>query len=155
MFIDEVVVRFEAGKGGDGCVSFRREKYIPLGGPDGGDGGDGGSVILVAQEGVDSLDALAHRKAWKAPPGQAGSGANCHGASAKDLLLPVPPGTVAIDAERGYVLKDLAQAGERFVVAQGGKGGKGNIRFKTVDQSGPAAIDPRRAGRGRAPSAWS
>ncbi|MGA2620053.1 MAG: GTPase ObgE [Thermoguttaceae bacterium] len=149
MFIDEVVVRFEAGKGGDGCVSFRREKYIPLGGPDGGDGGDGGSVILVAQAGVDSLDALAHRKAWKALPGKAGSGANCHGASADDLLLPVPPGTVAIDAERGHVLKDLAQAGDEFVVAQGGKGGKGNVRFKSSTNRAPRQSTPGEPGEVR------
>ena len=147
MFVDEVVVRFEAGKGGDGCVSFRREKYVPLGGPDGGDGGDGGSVILVAREGVDSLAMLAHRKSWKAEPGEHGTGANCHGASGKDFTIAVPPGTVIIDAEHGHVLKDLA-AGRRP-----GRGRprrqrrQGQQPFQDVHQSGPAAIDPRRAGR--------
>ena len=111
MFVDEVEIRVEAGKGGDGCVSFRREKYIPRGGPDGGDGGDGGSVVLVAREGVDSLAALTHRSAWKAEDGERGGGANCHGRSADDLVILVPPGTVVIDARHGHVLKDLSAAG--------------------------------------------
>ncbi len=131
MFIDEAVIHVEAGKGGDGCVSFRREKYIARGGPDGGDGGDGGSVVLVAREGVDSLAPLTHRSSWTATSGQPGSGANCHGRSADDLIIFVPPGTVVADAERGHVLKDLAVAGDRVVVAQGGRGGKGNVRFKS------------------------
>src|SRR5271170_7296710 len=137
MFIDEVTVRFEAGKGGDGCFSFRREKYVPLGGPDGGDGGDGGSVILLAREGVDSLAMLAHKKSWKAGPGEHGTGANCHGGSAKDLTIAVPPGTVIIDAEHGHVLRDLAKEGEQVIVARGGKGGKGNNRFKTATNRAP------------------
>jgi GTP-binding protein len=150
MFVDEVVVCFEAGRGGDGCVSFRREKYVPLGGPDGGDGGDGGSVILVAREGVDSLAMLAHRKSWKAEPGQPGSGANCHGASAKDITIAVPPGTVIIDAEHGHVLKDLAQEGDQVVVARGGKGGKGNNRFKTATNRAPRQSTPGEPGEIRA-----
>ena len=150
MFVDEVVVCFEAGRGGDGCVSFRREKYVPLGGPDGGDGGDGGSVILVAREGVDSLAMLAHRKSWKAEPGQHGSGANCHGASAKDITIAVPPGTVIIDAEHGHVLKDLAQEGDQVVVARGGKGGKGNNRFKTATNRAPRQSTPGEPGEIRA-----
>jgi GTPase len=146
MFIDEVVVCFEAGKGGDGCVSFRREKYVPLGGPDGGDGGDGGSVILVAREGVDSLAALAHRKSWKAEPGEQGTGANCHGAAGKDFAIAVPPGTVIIDTEHGHVLKDLAKAGDQVVVARGGKGGKGNNRFKTATNRAPRHSTPGEPG---------
>jgi GTP-binding protein len=146
MFVDEVVVGFEAGKGGDGCVSFRREKYVPLGGPDGGDGGDGGSVILVAREGVDSLAMLAHRKSWKAEPGQNGTGANCHGASGKDYTIAVPPGTVIIDAQRGHVLKDLAKDGDQVVVARGGKGGKGNNRFKTAVNRAPRQSTPGEPG---------
>jgi GTP-binding protein len=149
MFIDEVEVRFEAGKGGDGCMSFRREKYVPLGGPDGGDGGDGGSVILVAREGVDSLSALAHRKFWKAEHGERGQGANCHGASAEDLVLPVPPGTVIIDAEHGHVLKDLEKPGEQVVVARGGKGGKGNMRFKSSTNRAPREFTPGDPGEAR------
>jgi GTP-binding protein len=142
MFIDEVEIRVEAGKGGDGCVSFRREKYVPRGGPDGGDGGDGGSVILLAQEGVDSLSALAHRKLWKAQIGQRGSGNNCHGASADDLIIPVPPGTVVFDAVHGHVLKDLAAAGQRVTVARGGKGGKGNTHFKSATNRAPRQATP-------------
>jgi len=137
MFVDEVEIRVEAGKGGDGCVSFRREKYVPRGGPDGGDGGDGGSVILVARPGVDSLSALAHRKHWKAENGRPGSGANCHGASANDLVIEVPPGTVVFDVQGGFVLKDLARPGESVVVARGGKGGKGNAHFKSATNRAP------------------
>jgi len=142
MFVDEVEIRVEAGKGGDGCVSFRREKYVPRGGPDGGDGGGGGSVIIVAEEGVDSLSALAHRKHWKAHSGQPGRGANCHGATAADLLIRVPPGTVVIDAGRGHVLKDLAAAAEQVTVARGGKGGKGNTRFKSATNQAPRESTP-------------
>ena len=146
MFVDEVVVRFEAGKGGDGCVSFRREKFVPLGGPDGGDGGDGGSVILIAQEGVDSLSPLAHRKVWKALHGEPGTGKNCHGASAKDLVIHVPPGTVLTDAQHGHVIKDLANPGDQVVVAQGGKGGKGNLRFKSATNRAPRESTPGEPG---------
>jgi GTP-binding protein len=141
-FVDEVEIRVEAGKGGDGCVSFRREKFVPRGGPDGGDGGDGGSVILLAQEGVDSLNALTHRKHWKAKNGQPGSDANCHGASAEDLIISVPPGTVVIDAEHGHVIKDLAAPGDRVSVAIGGKGGKGNTHFKSPTNRAPRQHTP-------------
>jgi GTP-binding protein len=149
MFIDEVEVRFEAGRGGNGCVSFRREKYVPRGGPDGGDGGNGGSVILVAREGVDSLSALAHRKQWRADHGAHGTGANCHGASADDLVIPVPAGTIVMDAEHGHVLKDLAQAGDEVVVARGGKGGKGNVHFKTSTNRAPREFTPGEPGESR------
>ena len=136
MFIDEVEIYVEAGKGGDGCVSFRREKYVPRGGPDGGDGGNGGSVVVAAEEGVDSLTALAHRKHWRAKNGRNGSGANRHGASADDLLIRVPPGTVIIDAEHGHVIKDLA-GDDRLIAARGGKGGKGNTRYKSATNQAP------------------
>jgi GTP-binding protein len=142
MFVDEVEVRIQAGKGGDGCVSFRREKYVPRGGPDGGDGGDGGSVIAVAERGVNSLVALAHRKHWKAANGQPGRGAQCHGASAEDLFLRVPPGTIIIDATHDFVLKDLVCEGDRVCVARGGKGGKGNTRFKSSTNRTPYESTP-------------
>ncbi|MBN2218065.1 MAG: GTPase ObgE [Pirellulales bacterium] len=142
MFVDEVEIQVEAGRGGDGCMSFRREKFVPRGGPDGGDGGDGGSVILLAETGVDSLSALAHRKHWKAAGGQPGRGAQCHGAAADDLILRVPPGTIVHDARRGFVLKDLAAPGDRVVVAQGGRGGKGNLRFKTSTNRAPRQSTP-------------
>jgi GTPase len=149
MFLDEIEIRVEAGKGGDGCVSFRREKYIPRGGPDGGDGGDGGSIILVAQPGVDSLAPLTHRSQWKAESGQSGQSANCHGRSAEDLVILVPPGTVVIDAKHGHVLKDLSVEGERVVVAQGGHGGKGNVRFKSAINRAPRQSTPGDPGEAR------
>ncbi|MEX1224509.1 MAG: GTPase ObgE [Pirellulales bacterium] len=137
MFIDRVDIQVEAGKGGDGCVSFRREKYIPRGGPDGGDGGDGGSVILVAEEGVDSLTAVASRKHWRAKSGGGGQGSNCHGRNAEDVILKVPPGTVVIDTQRDFVMKDLAVAGDTLVVARGGRGGYGNTHFKSSTNRAP------------------
>jgi GTP-binding protein len=141
-FVDEVEIRVEAGKGGDGCVSFRREKFVPHGGPDGGDGGDGGSVILLAQEGVDSLMTLAHIKHWKAKDGQQGGTANCHGSSAEDLIILVPPGTVVRDARHGHVIKDLSAPDQRVTVAAGGKGGKGNERFKSSINRAPRQHTP-------------
>ena len=143
MFIDEVEIRVEAGKGGDGCVSFRREKYIPRGGPDGGDGGDGGSVILVAEEGVDSLRAVDPSQANGRPTAASPAPAPTATArSAEDLVIRVPPGTMVIDAKHGHVLKDLAAAGEQVVVARGGKGGKGNIRFKSSTNRAPRKSTP-------------
>ena len=149
MFIDEIEIRVEAGKGGDGCVSFRREKYVPRGGPDGGDGGDGGSVVLVAQEGVNSLASLTQRKLYKASDGQPGAGANCHGRSAKDLVIPVPPGTIVIDAKHHIVLKDLSAEGDRVVAAFGGHGGKGNNRFKSATNRAPRESTPGDPGEAR------
>jgi GTPase len=142
MFVDEIEIQVEAGRGGDGAVSFRREKYVPRGGPDGGDGGDGGSVILRAEEGVDSLSPLTQKRTWKAPEGQRGGSAQCHGASAKDTVLLVPRGTLVYDARGGFLLKDLAGAGEEVVVAQGGKGGKGNVRFKSSTNRAPRQFTP-------------
>ncbi len=149
MFVDEAEIQVEAGKGGDGCVSFRREKFIPRGGPDGGDGGDGGSVVLLADEGADSLAPLSHRKLWKAANGQPGSGANCHGRSAEDLVILVPPGTVVIDAQHGHVLKDLVAARDRVIAALGGKGGKGNVRFKSAVNRAPRQSTPGEPGEAR------
>ncbi|MEE8451518.1 MAG: GTPase ObgE [Thermoguttaceae bacterium] len=149
MFVDEVEIRVEAGKGGDGCVSFRREKYVPRGGPDGGDGGDGGSVIIVAQQGVDSLSQLAHRKHWRARCGQAGGSAKCHGASSDDLIILVPPGTIVVDAKHGHVLKDLAADGDQVIAAQGGHGGKGNVRFKSSTNRTPRESTPGTPGEVR------
>lgn len=149
MFIDEVEIRVEAGKGGDGCVSFRREKFVPRGGPDGGDGGDGGSVVLLAAEGVDSLAPLAHQALWKAEDGRPGAGANRHGRSAEDLVVLVPPGTIVFDAVHGHVMKDLSAAGERVVAAFGGKGGKGNTRFKSAVNRAPRQFTPGDPGEAR------
>jgi GTP-binding protein len=138
-----------AGNGGRGCKSFRREKYIPLGGPDGGNGGDGGSVIMRAQAGVDSLAPLAHRKQWRAPSGESGGPANCHGRMAEDLLLLVPPGTVVIDEATGLVLKDLATPGDSIVAAKGGAGGWGNLHFKSSTNRAPRETTPGEKGEAR------
>ena len=149
MFLDELEIYVEAGSGGDGCVSFRREKFAPKGGPDGGDGGDGGSVILLAEEGTDSLGALSQKKHWRAESGRRGSGANRTGASAADLILRVPPGTIVSDAKHGFILKDLAKAGDQVTVAQGGKGGKGNTAFKSAINRAPHEATPGEKGESR------
>jgi GTP-binding protein len=149
MFVDRVKIQVQAGKGGDGCVSFRREKYVPRGGPDGGDGGDGGSVILLAEEGVDSLAALSQRRHWKARSGESGRGANCQGRGSEDLVIRVPPGTIVYDAAGQFVLKDLAHPGDRVVAARGGGGGKGNTHFKSATNRAPRQATPGDAGEVR------
>jgi GTP-binding protein len=142
MFVDRVTIEVEAGRGGNGCVSFRREKYVPRGGPDGGDGGDGGSVIIRAAAGVDSLAALSQRRHWRAESGQPGGSANCHGRNGADLVIEVPPGTLVIDAHAKHVLKDLAAAGDSVIAALGGKGGKGNVHFKSATNRAPRQFTP-------------
>lgn len=142
MFVDRAKIFVSGGKGGDGCVSFRREKYVPRGGPNGGDGGNGGSVIIEAVAGVNSLTALSHKHHWNAKNGEQGRSDNCHGASADDLIIQVPPGTVVIDAEGDFRLKDLASPGERVTAAKGGKGGKGNTRFKSSTNRVPREFTP-------------
>ncbi|NBP80822.1 GTPase ObgE [bacterium] len=147
MFVDRTQIEVVAGNGGRGGMSFRREKYVPRGGPDGGDGGNGGSVILVAKPGVDSLAAVSHRQSWRAAHGQPGTPANCHGRSAPDLTIEVPPGTIVIDEATGLVLKDLAEPGEQVVVAEGGKGGRGNAHFKSSTNRAPRQFEPGGTGR--------
>jgi GTP-binding protein len=142
MFVDRVQIEVASGRGGDGCVSFRREKYIPRGGPDGGDGGDGGSVLIRAAANVDSLAALSQRRHWHAADGERGGSANCHGRNAEDLVIDVPPGTLVIDAREHHVLKDLESAGDAVVAARGGKGGKGNLRFKSATNRAPREFTP-------------
>jgi GTP-binding protein len=149
MFVDRVKIQVNAGDGGRGCVSFRREKYVPRGGPDGGDGGDGGSVIFEARAGVDSLVELTSRKHWRAPSGSPGQGDDRHGKSALDLVLLVPPGTIVMDAENGLVLKDLARAGDRVVAARGGRGGYGNTHFKSATNRAPRESGPAGEGEQR------
>ena len=150
MFVDEVEIELEAGKGGDGCVSFRREKYVPRGGPDGGDGGNGGSVILKATPNVTGLIHLTQRKLWKADDGKAGQGSKRHGAKADDLRLDIPPGTIVIDRQYSFLLKDLATLGEEVVICRGGKGGKGNARFKTATNRAPREASRGESGEKRA-----
>src|SRR6266852_1352730 len=112
MFVDRVVLYVKGGDGGRGCRSFRREKYVPRGGPDGGDGGDGGAVIIRALAGADSLAEVAHKKHWRAQSGGRGGIANRHGRRGRDLVISVPPGTLVLDRDRGHVLRDLTEAGE-------------------------------------------
>ncbi|MDA7979927.1 MAG: GTPase ObgE [Pirellulales bacterium] len=149
MFVDRVEIGVEAGRGGDGCVSFRREKYVPRGGPDGGDGGDGGSIIIQAEPGVDSLASLTQKHIWKAKRGSHGQGSNRHGKSGEDIILRVPPGTMVLDAQHGNLLKDMSTPGEEVVIAQGGGGGKGNARFKSATNQAPRAATPGEAGEVR------
>ena len=124
-FVDEATIKVHAGKGGNGCLSFRREKYIPKGGPDGGDGGDGGSVILVAAEGLNTLIDFRYTRNFKAQAGQQGSSAECTGRGGDDLLLQVPVGTTVIDNETGDVMGDLTELDQQLKVAQGGFHGLG------------------------------
>ncbi len=128
MFVDELELTVRGGHGGNGVVSFRREKYVPMGGPDGGDGGDGGSVVFWADPSKHSFLDLKNRRLLKADAGVNGAGGNRHGARGGDLLVPVPPGTVVRD-QQGQLIADLTKPGEKAVVARGGKGGKGNARF--------------------------
>ncbi len=149
MFVDRVQIEVHAGKGGDGCTSFRRERYVPKGGPDGGDGGHGGSVVVIAEPGVNNLAALAHRKLWKAPRGQHGQGSNRHGRSGQDMTIRVPPGTVVIDAIEKFVIKDLATADQQVIAARGGKGGRGNAHFKSSTNQAPREWTPGEEGEHR------
>ncbi len=142
LFIDEVVVHVRGGRGGDGCVSFRREKFVPKGGPDGGDGGRGGSVVFVAKAGVDTLLDLSGRHHYFADNGRPGAGANRHGKSGEELLVTVPTGTLIYDADTGRLLKDLVDDGQRIVVAKGGRGGFGNTRFATSTHQTPRESQP-------------
>ena len=149
MFVDRVTIDVHAGSGGSGCLSFRRERYVPRGGPDGGDGGRGGSVIIVAEAGIDSLSALAHRKLRRATGGGHGQGSNRHGRQGKDLIIKVPPGTVVMDSREGFILKDLASEGDQLTAARGGKGGRGNTHFKSATNRAPHQVTLGEQGESR------
>jgi len=137
------------GRGGDGCISFRREKYVPKGGPDGGDGGDGGSVILEPTTHRNTLYHLAGRAVFEAGKGQPGTARERTGRKGADVVLEVPVGTVILDAERGNVLKDLRSAGMTFALARGGSGGRGNVRFATATHRVPRKAEQGRLGEKR------
>ncbi len=149
MFVDRVTIFVKGGDGGRGCCSFRREKYEPKGGPDGGDGGDGGSVIIRAVPGADSLADIVNRKHVRAPGGSPGSGAQKTGRSAKDIVIAVPPGTIIYDRERGNILRDLTAAGDEVVVGKGGRGGRGNKYFATSTNRTPKEFGPGEPGEER------
>lgn len=136
-FVDEAHIQVKAGNGGNGCVSFRREKYIPKGGPDGGDGGNGGSVWLVADEGLNTLVDFRHQRHFKADRGQDGMGSDCYGKGAEDTLVRVPVGTVVTNVDTDEVIGDLTRHEEKLKVALGGKGGLGNIHFKSSVNRAP------------------
>lgn len=148
MFVDRALIIVRAGKGGDGRVSFRREKFESKGGPDGGNGGQGGSVVIVAEEGMSTLYDFRHQRLWAAQDGEPGGAKQCSGAAGEDLLVRLPPGTMLFDADTGELVHDL-KPGERVVVAKGGKGGWGNEHFKRSDNQAPRNADPGEPGEER------
>ena len=149
MFIDETKVYLRAGNGGNGCLSFRREKYLPKGGPDGGDGGTGGDVVLVCDENEGDLRRYAFQPHWNAKNGQPGAGRNRHGCDGADVILPVPPGTQVFETESGLLVAELLEHAERVVLLKGGRGGLGNNQFKTSVNQAPRKTTPgKEGGRG-------
>ena len=149
MFVDRVEIRLRAGDGGNGVVSFRKEKYVPKGGPDGGTGGSGGSIVVRAVDGVSNLAHLSSQRHWNAERGQHGMGADCTGRCAQDILIDVPAGTVVRDRERGYVLKDLKKIGDSVIAAKGGDGGHGNKFFKSSTNRAPRVCEAGAPGEER------
>jgi GTP-binding protein len=141
-FVDEATIKVQAGNGGRGMVSFRREKFIPFGGPDGGDGGDGGSVYLVARQGLNTLADFRHQRSFKAVNGEPGGSAQCSGRGGEDIEVAVPVGTVIFDVDTDETLGDLAEDGARILVAKGGKGGLGNQHFKSSTNRTPRKATP-------------
>lgn len=137
MFIDEAIIEVVGGNGGNGCLAFRREKYIEMGGPYGGDGGNGGNVVFQADEGLNTLIDLRYKKKYKADNGGHGEGKGCHGKSAKDLIVKVPVGTVVKDVDSNFILGDLTKHNETCIVAYGGRGGRGNMSFVTRTNKAP------------------
>jgi len=137
MFVDRAKINIKSGKGGDGCVSFRREPFVPDGGPDGGDGGKGGDVIFIADNSLRTLMDFRYRKKYEAEPGQNGMKSRKFGKNGENLVIKTPPGTVIIDEKSGRVMKDLVSHGDSLTAAKGGKGGKGNVNFKTAVRQAP------------------
>jgi len=145
-FVDEALIYVKAGDGGNGCVSFRREKFIPRGGPDGGNGGRGGSVILVADASLTTLLDFHYRAMFKAGRGQHGQGSNKFGKSADNLMIKLPIGTIVKDAETNETIVDMIDDGKEFVIAKGGKGGRGNAQFATSTDRAPRRSEPGKLG---------
>ena len=148
-FIDEAIIEVCAGKGGDGCLSFRREKFVPRGGPDGGDGGRGGDVVLVTDGGINSLAQFRYKRKFSAVNGKGGAGRNRTGAGGDDCRIRVPAGTLVFDADTKERITDLDRSGTVFVVAQGGRGGVGNMRFKSSTNRAPRRTVPGTPGDAR------
>ncbi len=148
-FVDEALIKVEAGAGGNGCMSFRREKFIPFGGPDGGDGGHGGSVYVEADAGANTLVDYRYSRLFRAERGTGGRGANCTGKSGADIVLKVPVGTTVLDEDTNEIMGDLVEPGQRILVARGGQGGMGNINFKSSTNRSPRKTTPGVAGEVR------
>jgi GTPase len=148
-FIDRVRIHVKAGDGGSGISSFRREKFVPMGGPDGGDGGRGGDVVIRADSNLATLLDYSYRDSWRAENGDHGSGSNKSGASGENVLLPVPPGTVVRDVRTGELLAEVLDDGQAVVVARGGRGGKGNTFFATATHQSPREYQPGEDGEER------
>ncbi|AOZ75649.1 GTPase [Clostridium pasteurianum] len=149
MFIDTAKIFIKSGNGGNGSVSFRREKYVPLGGPDGGDGGNGGDVIFIADQNMTTLLDFTYKRKYVAEVGVPGSGSKCYGKDGKDLYIKVPMGTIIKDVETGKIIGDLAHAGDKVIAARGGKGGKGNAKFCTPTRQAPNFAEPGMPGEER------
>ena len=149
MFADRASIHVVGGRGGNGCVSFRREKYVPKGGPDGGDGGDGGSVVFTVNPHLRTLLDFQSRTQFRADSGAHGSGNQRSGKSGEDLLVPVPPGTLVVDESTGATVADLLEPGATFVAARGGRGGRGNARFATPTRQAPRKSEPGTEGEER------
>ena len=148
-FVDEAIIKIDAGNGGHGCLSFRREKFIPFGGPDGGDGGDGGSVFLEADKGLNTLIDFRYQRHYKAQNGQCGMGSNCSGKKGDDLIIRVPTGTMVYDIDTGELLGDINKPGERLLIAQGGFHGLGNTRYKSSVNRAPRQTSQGKPGEAR------
>ncbi|MEO6967061.1 MAG: Obg family GTPase CgtA [Rhodanobacteraceae bacterium] len=148
-FVDEAIIKVQAGDGGNGCASFRREKFIPFGGPNGGDGGSGGSVWLVADEGINTLVDFRHQRSFKAQRGENGMGSDMYGKGGADTLIRVPVGTVITNLDTDEVIGDLAVHAQKLLVAQGGRGGLGNIHFKSSTNRAPRKSTPGTPGDAR------
>jgi GTP-binding protein len=149
MFVDEATIWVKAGDGGDGCLSFHREMYVPKGGPDGGDGGRGGHIILQVDPQLTTLVDLRYQSKYRAKRGTPGRGNNRHGKNGEDVVIRVPPGTLVKDEETGDLLADLAKPGEQYLAAQGGRGGRGNTRFKSSTNQAPRRVESGKPGEER------
>lgn len=149
MFVDEVTIRVKAGDGGNGCLSFHREMYVPKGGPDGGDGGRGGHIILQVDPQLATLVDLRYRSKYKAQRGSHGQGNNRHGKNGEDVVIRIPPGTLVTDEETGELVADLTNPEDRYIAAQGGRGGRGNTRFKSSTNQTPRRVESGKPGEAR------
>ena len=146
MFVDEIEIWVKGGDGGNGCLSFHREKFVPKGGPDGGDGGHGGNIILEVDPQMNTLVDLRYHWKYRAPKGISGKGNNRHGKNGDDLIVKVPPGTIVKNPENGEVLMDLSDEQQQFIAAEGGRGGRGNARFKSSTNQAPRRVEEGRPG---------